>query len=292
MIFHKKRPTIGLALGGGAAKGYAHIGVIKALEKHAIPIDYIAGSSVGSLVGGLYSATKDIAAIERLALQTTNAIVRSFLLDPSMKYGFIKGIKFNQFIKNYIGDISFEELKIPFAATTTDLHTGQTVILQDGNVSEAIQTSCAIPLLFKPLEKGKQLLTDGGISMPVPVKVVKDMGADIIIAVNLCEDYYDENMIKNIGFKTIFLNTYGIMAHHLANEHMKQADIQVSPRLKHIDWKLLLHDDQKYETINIGEKYMEAQIQALKALLKREDQGFFTKMITFIKNPFQKIIAK
>lgn len=281
MIFRKKRPTIGLALGSGGARGYAHIGVIKALEKHGIPIDYMAGSSAGSLIGGIYASTKNISLIETLALQTNRSLITSFLMDPCLTQGFSKGTKFHEFIKKNIGETTFKDLAIPFTAVSTDLHTGERVLLKEGSVAEAIKISCSIPMLFKPVAKGKSLLTDGGISMPVPVQAVKDMGADIVIAVNLSQEYYDENLVSAMGITTIFLNTYGIMAHHLANEQMKQADIPVAPPLKHLGWKLIIPNTQKQEIIHLGEEFMEQQIPALQSLIIEKNQSVFSKTRSF-----------
>lgn len=283
MLFRRKRPTIGLALGAGGARGYAHIGVIKALEKHGIPIDYIAGSSIGALIGGLYAQTKDIEMIEQMAFHADKTAVRSFLLDPCFDQGLCKGTKFHDFIAKHVGDSPFKDNKIPFIATSTDIHTGNTVLLQEGPLSDAIHTSCAIPMLFKPKVVGNYLLTDGGLSMPVPVKVVKDMGADIIIAVNISQRYYDETKTPNVGLSGIFFSTYGIMVHHLANEHVQAADICIAPPLESIGWRLIISDEEKKDAIALGEQYTQAIVPQLQGIIEEKRLTSFSKAIRTAK---------
>jgi NTE family protein len=160
---------IGLALGCGGARGLAHIGVIKTLVKNNIPIDYIAGSSIGALIGSLYAATLDILQVEKWFLELTYKDLIKVLLDPSLHSGLIKGEKFINFLQSKIGVRKIEELKIPFRAVATDLFTGKAVVFKKGDLGLAIRSSCAVPFLFSPVISGDKCLVDGGISMPVPV---------------------------------------------------------------------------------------------------------------------------
>ena len=130
-----KRPKIGLALGSGGSRGLAHIGVIKALEENNIPIDFIAGSSIGAMIGGFYAARLDIKEIEEIALSINWRRIFSILFDPHLKQGLIGGEKLKTFIKNYINGKKFEDCKIPFAAVATDLKTGEIVILNKGEIN-------------------------------------------------------------------------------------------------------------------------------------------------------------
>jgi len=141
----KNTLKIGLALGSGGPRGLAHIGVIKTLVENNIPIDFIAGASAGALVGGAYAATKNIKTIEKIALQVNRRQILS-LIDPTWKHGLIKGIKIERFIENYIGKISFKDLKIPFSAIATDIRTGEMVLMNQGRVASAIRASISIPL--------------------------------------------------------------------------------------------------------------------------------------------------
>lgn len=270
LFFKTKSPKIGLALGGGSAKGYAHIGVLKALHDYGIDIDFIAGSSAGALVGGLYAATKDVDQLEKLALDTSQSTFRSLLFDPTLRSGFIKGQKFIRFVRDQIGDIDFHDLQIPFVATGTDLHTGQTIELRTGNVAEAIQISCAIPVLFRPVEKDNQYMTDGGISMPVPVEIVRNAHMDIVLGVNLYKNYVENSSVVNLGMAKIFLNTQSIMVQHLAMENMRHADIQIMPDMQSIHWKMILNDQERIDTIQLGYRAMEEQIPFLKEQISRK----------------------
>jgi NTE family protein len=268
MILKKQRPKIGLALGCGGARGFAHIGVIKMLEKHNIPIDMIAGSSAGAFVGGLYAAKQNVEIIENAMLNINSSTVFSLLFDPCFNQGISSGNKLKKFFTDSIGDISFNDLAIPFSTVATNLKSGECIVLNEGNVTEAIHASSAIPFLFKPVEHKDYLLTDGGISMPVPVQTVKNMGADIMIGVNLCQEYFLEGYSETLGLSNMFLNSLNILSHHLAHEQMKHADIGISPRLKHLRWKLNLSLAEKQNIIQIGATMMEKEIPAIKKLIE------------------------
>lgn len=268
MILKKQRPKIGLALGCGGARGFAHIGVIKMLKKHNIPIDMIAGSSAGSFIGGLYASKQDINAVEKSVMNITSSTVLSFLFDPCFNQGIANGTKFKNFFKGFIGDKQFNQLPIPFAAVATDIKTGSHVVLNEGDVTDAVHASSAIPFLFKPITYKNHILADGGLSMPVPVQIVKDMGADIVIAVNLSQEYFVEGYIETLGMSHMFLNSLNILSHHLANEHIKTADITISPPLKHVRWKLGLAPSETQEIITIGENIMAKEIPRIKQLIE------------------------
>jgi len=209
-----KRPKIGLALGSGGSRGLAHIGVIKALEENNIPIDFVAGSSIGTMVGGFYAAGLSIKEIEKIALSTTWRRVFSVLFDPHLKQGLIGGEKLKTFIEDYINGKKFEDCKIPFVAVATDLKTGEVVVLNKGEMAQAIRASVSIPLVFKPVKINGRILADGGLSAPVPVEIARNMGADIVIAVNLDKHYCDEE--RETGWYDIANDSLNILRHHLA----------------------------------------------------------------------------
>ena len=224
------RPKIGLALGSGGPRGLAHIGVIKVLEENNIPIDFIAGSSIGAMIGGFYAATKDIEQVEKIALGTDWKVIFS-VLDPSFRQGLLGGDKAKNFIENYIGKIHFKDLKIPLSVVATNLKNGDVVVINDGEVTSAIRASISLPLVFKPVELKDKLLADGGLSLPVPVEVVRNMGAEFIIAVNLDADYFTNSDTKNsaYGFYKIADNSINLLRHHLAYWNVKGADIVINP---------------------------------------------------------------
>lgn len=174
-----------MALGSGGPRGLAHIGVIKALEEHQIPIDLIAGSSAGALIGGLYLALKSTAKLEAYVRSITYQDLTWMFLEHGSYSGLIGGHKIEQYLEKIIDGQTIESLPIPFAAVATDLATGTAVALEHGLLSHAIRASSSVPALIDTVHDHEQNLVDGGTSMPVPVPIVKTMGADYVIAVNL-----------------------------------------------------------------------------------------------------------
>jgi NTE family protein len=187
---------VGLSLGSGSAKGLSHIGVIKLLEEMDIKIDYIAGSSIGAMIGGVYAAGISINKIEDIALKTDLASSVKYFLPTISKSGLISGLKVTEFLKNVVGDIDIEDLEIPFAATATDILTGQEIDFKNGNLVEAIRASISVPIIFQPVIHDNQILVDGGLANPLPVNIVREMGADFIIAVNVMPSLDKTNTSK------------------------------------------------------------------------------------------------
>lgn len=229
----EKRPTIGLALGSGGARGLAHIGVIKAFEKHNIPIDYIAGSSIGAIIGGMYALTKDITEIEAIAKSLDLKQIAS-LVDPNFTGGLLKGEKIKKFLEKYLGKTTFKNTQIPFAAVATNYETGKPVIFKEGSMLNAIRASMSVPLAFAPVKTNDDLLVDGGLSMPVPAEVVKKMGADTVVAVNL--DAYYQSVSKKLTYYNLAIDSLGILRHHLAVTNLAHADYRIEPNVQNTLW--------------------------------------------------------
>ncbi|WP_154222968.1 patatin-like phospholipase family protein [Marinicella rhabdoformis] len=185
----KNKPTIGIALGSGSARGMSHIGVIKALEEMGIYPKIIAGCSVGSLVGASY-ATSKLDKLEDWALSMTESKIRQFLSLNFNASGFINAQNLQKLFEHAIGieSLAFKELDKSFAAVATDLSSGKEVWLQEGSVHDALWSSMAFPGLFPSVMKDKKWLVDGGLVNPVPVSLCRAMGADHVIAVNLNAD--------------------------------------------------------------------------------------------------------
>ncbi|OIO05473.1 MAG: hypothetical protein AUJ52_13670 [Elusimicrobia bacterium CG1_02_63_36] len=178
---------VGIALGTGAALGYALIGIFKEFEKEHVPIDIVAGTSIGSLVGGLYSLGVSPGEIETLAVSVDKAwVYENLFWDMTLpRSGLFSGTTLLRFIRSYFGEREFVDLRRPFRCVATDIETGEEVVLHDGPVADAIRASCGIPLVFNPYPYRGRFLVDGGLVDPVPVKVVSQMGADILVSVNL-----------------------------------------------------------------------------------------------------------
>ncbi len=188
---NKEKKKIGLALGSGAARGLAHIGVLKALKEKDVPVEVIAGSSMGALVGACYARWGEIGSLEEIVLKTDwKQLAR--LADPNVALlfkGVIYGKKVKELLKTLIGDVEFKDLLMPLAVVATDVNTGEEVIIREGSVIEAVGASIAIPGIFMAVKFKNRFLMDGGIVNPLPVKIVKDMGANFVIACNVINKY-------------------------------------------------------------------------------------------------------
>jgi NTE family protein len=260
-----KRLTIGLVLGGGGPRGLAHIGVIKVLEKNNIPIDFIAGTSIGAMVGAFYAYTKDIKKVEEIALNMNHKAMFS-LLDPSVGQGFFGGNKVKQFIEKNVGKVRFDKLRVPLSVVATDFKSGDAVIISKGDVSSAVRASISLPLVFKPVERERKILVDGGLSLPVPVEIAREMGADFIIAVNLNADFFsDKELITDkFGFYKIAENSVNFLQHNLSYQNAKSADIVINPKVGKTSWSHFL--DSK-DVILEGEKATKKIMPKLHELL-------------------------
>ena len=186
------RRKTGLVLGSGSARGLAHIGVLKSLDKHKIKPDFIAGSSIGALIGGIYAAGIPVDELEKIAVDIDSKTVAKFFIPGFSVSGLFKGNTITKLLHNLLGDINIEELKIPMSITSTDILTGQLMTINSGNLVEAIRASISIPIIFTPVEYGNGFLVDGGLLSPVPIDVVKQKGKYFTIAVNVIP--YPEKM--------------------------------------------------------------------------------------------------
>ena len=180
------RPSIGLVLSGGGARGLAHIGVLRVLEREGIPVDYLAGTSMGGVIAAGYAAGMSTNDIEKISLSVTRNRRILRLVDPSLPNGgLIRGQKVLDFFKQTFGEKSFSDLNIPLAVVAMDLTTHQEVVLQEGPLAPALRATTSIPGIFTPLEVNNMRLVDGGVLNNLPVDVVSKMGAKVIIAVDI-----------------------------------------------------------------------------------------------------------
>lgn len=269
----KKTKKIGLALGSGGARGLAHIGVIKVLEKHGIDIDFIAGSSIGAVVGGLYAVTKDIAWVEKVISGNDRRQILDLIWDLAVfKGGLISGDKLGIFLRKKIAEktgresTSFSDLLLPFAAIATNLETGNLEIIEKGLLLTGLRASYAVPFVFRPVMVEGKMMVDGGLNHPVPVSVVRNMGADIVIGVNL-DAYFPRQKIDKIQITALINPLFNIVRHNLAAKDIQSADIKVEPEIHNASLIGLKHFLKADEFIAKGEEAMEKQIQVLKNLL-------------------------
>lgn len=254
-------PRIGLALGSGGAKGLAHIGVLKILEKHNIPIHAIAGSSIGSLIGAHYAAFGDTKRIEELVYQLDRKVGIG-LVDISLRGGLLKGNKIEMFIHTLLDGATFEKLRIPYAAVATDFMTAESIVMKEGNLTKAIRASISIPTFFQPVEYNGRLLADGGLSNPVPVDILRSMNVDIVIAVNLDMVYKNEVIEKVPSLSGIPLHSVNILRHHLALQSSKTADVIITPQTAYkidiLGWNYCFDTEKAKTIIRSGEDATEA----------------------------------
>ncbi|MFH1283684.1 MAG: patatin-like phospholipase family protein [bacterium] len=260
-----KRPKIALVLGGGGARGLAHIGVLKVLEQESIPIDLVIGTSVGSIVGVLYCAGMSIKEIESLGENTgwntlTN-ISTAALVKLLMAESLLSNKKMERYLSKFLGDKRFEDLDIPFVCIATDVHTGEKIIFKEGDVLTAVRASSTIPGLFSPVEYRHRFLVDGGLVDNLPTDVAKMMGADIIIAVPLEADFskYKLDNVLQILNQAIYIQ--GLV---LSNELSKSADVLIKPMIKDITTFELWRSK---EAIDSGEKAARNAIENVKSII-------------------------
>ena len=262
---------IGLALGSGGWRGGAHIGVIRTLEKHGIPIDFIAGTSVGAIVGGLYAYKKEIDKVEDIFKQFKGINFAKTFLDISGEGGLLKGKRFIKYLNEYLNGAEIKDTQIPFCATATDMLSGESVVITEGSLAETLQISSTIPVLFKPtLSKGKYLV-DGAITVPIPVQIVKNMGADIVIAVDTLKAIFpiDKRIIGKItGTKTAHI-ALRILLESLSKRDVVNADFIINPKIPGAETGFMLKALINKNISKYGEEATEKIIPDIKKLLSK-----------------------
>lgn len=259
----KNKPIVALVLGSGGARGYAHIGVIEALEQQGIRPDFIVGTSAGSIVGSIYASGKSSAQLRQIALDLKVNDVREFKV--GMK-GLFDGKKVENYINKLVDGQSLETLQIPMYVVATQLKNGEKVIFNHGDTGLAVRASVSIPSMFVPtLIDGKEYV-DGGLVSPVPVNIARDLGADIVIAVDiLAQPKYTET--NNMW--GLFNQNINIMQSSLAAEELRNADIVIQPDLRE---KLHIFDTRDREnTIRAGENAALLKMKQIKSILQRSE---------------------
>jgi NTE family protein len=252
---------VGLALGGGFARGIAHIGVLQALVANRIPIDYVAGTSAGSLVGAMFCAGLDPWLLERVAEQLNwRALVRLKL----RRDGLLDSEGLERFVLGNMGDVQFKDLKVPFTVTATDLTTGTPVLLDAGRVSTAVRASCAFPGIFLPVRVGTHTLVDGGLVHPVPAKVVRNMGADMVIGVDLSRPGPSTRPLRNLLH--IMLQSLALVQRPQVEKSLREADVAIQPDLCSFSAMEL---ERVEDMVRCGREAAEAAIPDILAALSR-----------------------
>jgi NTE family protein len=239
------QPKIGLALGSGGARGFAHLGVIKVLTDHNIPIHFIAGSSMGALVASFFAAGHDIDRLYKLAM----AFKRKYYLDFTVpKMGFVAGNRVKELVKVFTQGKNIEDLDIPIAIVATDLLKGEKVVFRKGSISEAVRASISIPGIFVPEKMNGKLLVDGGVIDRVPVSVVREMGANLIIAVDVSHVKINEEITSIFD---VILQSIDIMQNELVKNREIASDVMIRPHVENFSSRAFTNIE---EIIKIGEE--------------------------------------
>lgn len=253
-------PKIGLALGSGGARGFAHLGVIMALKEAGIPIHLIAGSSMGALVASFYAAGIDLDRLYKIS----TAFKRKYFLDFTVpKMGLISGKKVKEFIRLFTHGKNIEELSIPIGIVATDLLTGEKVVFKNGPVAEAVRASISIPGVFVPEKLNGRIFVDGGVSDRVPVSVAKEMGADIVIAVDV------SRVKRNAEISSIYdviMQSIDIMQAEIVNSREIAATIMIRPPVENFSSRAFTNID---EIIKMGEEETKKHLHQIKAEIEK-----------------------
>jgi NTE family protein len=253
---------IGLALGGGAARGFAHVGVIQVLEENGIKPDLVVGTSAGALVGAIYASGKDGKALQKVAEEMDEATITDWTM-PFLSRGVLRGDAYEKYVGNQVNHKLIEQAVIPLGIVATDLKTGQGVLFRRGDMAIAVRASSAVPGIFQPVKIGTAEYVDGGLVSPVPVRYAKQMGATVVIGVDISSSPEGESSDSSMQ---VLLKTFTIMGKSINDFELKNADILVRPALvgvKSSDFTA------KKRAIEAGRAAMLAELPKLKAMLEQ-----------------------
>jgi len=297
----KKKLKVGLALGGGGARGLAHIGVLKVLERENISIGLITGTSMGAIIGGAYALKKDISAIEKIAekyskisefnidfsfsekerkdkpfflKKMSDFLKRGYMLNLELRKKYINdGEGLKKIIKDLVGDKAFTDTKIPFAAVAADLVKGEKVIIRKGKLFDALLASASIPGMFPPVILDKKILVDGGIVDVVPIEAAQSLGASFVIGVNV-----SQTLKKRVEFNNaveIFFRSDSITSSELRKLQLSFADVVITPKVGRFHWSDFSKPEQ---CVREGEIAAQNTILELKKKLKTVKPSWWKRL--------------
>ncbi|WP_293759635.1 patatin-like phospholipase family protein [uncultured Aquitalea sp.] len=255
------KPKIALALGGGAAKGFAHIGVIKMLEANGIVPDIITGTSAGSVVGSLYASGLNGMQLQSKAMQLDEGELTDWTLSTK---GFLKGEKLAAYINNQVGNRPIEKLPRQLGIVATELDSGQKIVFRVGNTGQAVRASASIPNVFLPVQIGNKRYVDGGLVSPVPVSAAREMGADFVIAVDISAK---PKPGKATGLFSMLDQSLNIMSSAALSNELKQADVVIRPQVLSIGSADFA---ARHEAVLEGEKATQQMMAQIRARLQQK----------------------
>jgi NTE family protein len=255
---------IGIALGGGAAKGFAHIGVIKMLEANGFKLEVVSGTSAGSVVGAFYASGMDAFQMQEHAVALDEARIRDVTL---FNGGLVRGQKLQDYVNEMVGNRMFDKMKKPFAAVSTQLETGERTIFVRGNVGQAVRASCSIPGVFEPVKIGTVHYIDGGVVSPVPVDAARQLGADFVIAVDISTRITGKTPESLLG---VVNQSITIMGQKLGEQEISRADVVIRPKVNDIG---PADFEQRARAIVEGEKAALAALPQIRLKLEQMRQA-------------------
>lgn len=253
-----KPPRLGLALGGGAARGFAHIGVIQVLEEVGIAPDLIVGTSAGSLVATLYASGKGGTALADVAQGMDEAVIADWAFPGR---GLIRGEALARYVRDQVGGRGIEQMRLPLGIVATDLDSGQPILFVRGDPGAAVRASSSVPAVFQPVKIAGREYVDGGLVSPVPVRFARQMGAEVVIAVDISA--VPEGGPTGDPFRML-LQTFAIMSRSINHFELRDADVVVRPSLPGVSAAAF---SARKQSIQAGRDAMLAQLPALKAKL-------------------------
>lgn len=256
----KRPPRIGLALGGGAAKGFAHVGVIAVLEEAGIVPDYVVGTSAGSLVGALYASGMNAVQLQQTALRIEEVAIADWMV-PIVNRGLFRGEALARYVNESVAGRLIEDMRIPLGVVAVDLANGQPILFRRGDTGTAVRASSAVPAVFQPVRIAGRDYVDGGLVAPVPVQFARQMGAEVVIAVDISQPPDGQPAGDTLQ---ILMQTFNIMGHAIKQHEIKQADIWVRPSLvglRSADFSA------RQRAIDAGRQAMQAALPELRSRL-------------------------
>ena len=256
----KKIPKLGLALGGGAARGFAHIGVLQVLEEEGIKPSLVVGTSAGSVVASFYASGKTGQQLQWLA-DTMDETQFTDWANPFSGRGILRGEALGKYINSQLNGMKIEDMKLPLGIVATDLRTGDGILFRRGDVATAVRASSAVPSVFEPVQIAGKDYVDGGLVSPVPVRYARQMGADLVLAIDISsrpEDAKTTDMLK------VLLQTFSIMGKSISQLELAQADVVVRPALPEIG---STEFSARKKSIEAGRAAMKQAMPQLRALL-------------------------
>jgi NTE family protein len=257
------RQGVSLALGGGFARGYAHLGVLRTFRENSIPVTSIAGSSIGSILGAAYASGVPL---PRIINKCREIRFRDFAKWRVSRFGLASNERLGALVQKLFGTKQFEDLVLPLAIVATDLGTGDPVVFRQGNLAEAIRASCAFPGLFEPIQIGTRCLADGGIVAPVPTRAAREMGAEIVVGVSVGLHDGQRGAPTNI-FQVVSRAVSAAQKHQL-EAWERHADLVLRPAVQNLAWDDF---DRIDEAIEAGSAEARSAIPRLKQLLDRQN---------------------